>query len=58
MSRAYQIGWTPDGRYAVHRVQLVRLGEFDSLEEAEASVAHHKACDAEAIRIEKRRKTG
>ena len=58
MSRAYQIGWTPDGRYAVHRVQLVRLSEFESLEEAEASVAHHKACDVQAMLIEKRRKVG
>ena len=58
MSRAYQIGWTPDGRYAVHRVQLVRLGEFKSLDEAEACVAHHKACDAQAMLIEKRRKAG
>ena len=58
MSRAYQIGSSGDGTYSMHRVQLLRLGEFGSLEEAEACVAHHKACDAQAAMIEKRRKTG
>ena len=58
MSRAYQIAWAPDGTYAVQRVQIAQLGTFGSLEDAEACVSHHKACDAQAAMIEKRRKTG